>query len=309
MQQRRTADDHRTDDDDPALQSVRYQRAIEMIVLKCESLSADNERLVHRLHYVKKITKRQERDVAILKRRLDLYNDGWRTAQPEPLFRSDMPTLIPADNNVIVRKKYKKREKPSGAATNEPPPSFAEDTEPAVAQEQSQQQQQSLQAPSPAVVEIVDMTTVDTSSSIFSAATAVDPIVVAAPPTATPAPLAKPPKVPKRKRAKTDREKDPNAPKRPANPFFQFCQEQRSILMGELNSELLPGEPELSKQELTRQLAIRWRQLDAEQKLVYNNMYEISKQKYTAEMRAYRDAGGGGGAGGGSRRTTEAMRQ
>lgn len=60
--------------------------------------------------------------------------------------------------------------------------------------------------------------------------------------------------------------------------------------MGELNSELMPGEPELSKQELTRQLANRWRSLDAAAKQVYINMYEISKQKYNDEMESYRES-------------------
>lgn len=63
------------------------------------------------MHSVKKITKRKERDVALLKARLDLYSDEWRTAQPEPQFKGEMPSLIPATNNVVVRKKYKKREK------------------------------------------------------------------------------------------------------------------------------------------------------------------------------------------------------
>jgi len=56
---------------------------------------------------------------------------------------------------------------------------------------------------------------------------------------------------------------DPNAPKRPANPFFQFCQEQRPRVM-----ERLAGEPEPSKQELTRQLATTWKSLSSEDKKV-----------------------------------------
>lgn len=63
----------------------------------------------------------------------------------------------------------------------------------------------------------------------------------------------------KRKGAKAD----PNAPKRPANPFFQFCQEQRPRVM-----ERLAGEPEPSKQELTRQLATTWKSLSSEDKKV-----------------------------------------
>lgn len=75
---------------------------------------------------------------------------------------------------------------------------------------------------------------------------------------------------------------DPNAPKRPANPFFQFCQQQRPRAM-----ERMPGEPEPTKQELTRQLATKWKALSTEDKKVYYDMYERSKEKYVAEMQIY----------------------
>lgn len=61
--------------------------------------------------------------------------------------------------------------------------------------------------------------------------------------------------------------------------------------MDELNSELSPGQPELSKQELTRQLAIRWRTMDAESKQIYINKYNNSKQKYNQEMQTYKRDG------------------
>lgn len=80
----------------------------------------------------------------------------------------------------------------------------------------------------------------------------------------------KPKKTTKRKGAKAD----PNAPKRPANPFFQFCQEQRPRVM-----ERLAGEPEPSKQELTRQLATTWKSLTSEDKKVK------IKEKYDAGYR------------------------
>ncbi|KAJ3624304.1 hypothetical protein MTP99_017940 [Tenebrio molitor] len=89
----------------------------------------------------------------------------------------------------------------------------------------------------------------------------------------------------KRKNART--EKDPKAPKRPSNPFFQFCQEQRQILMEQLNAELKPGEAELTKQELTRQLAIKWKSLSGSDKKIYVDMYERSKEKYAAELSEY----------------------
>lgn len=60
-------------------------------------------------------------------------------------------------------------------------------------------------------------------------------------------------------------ERDPNAPKKPCNAFFQFCQEQRPLVVAEANSEL-GSEP--SKQEVTRQLATRWKALNNEEKRV-----------------------------------------
>ncbi|KAJ8923168.1 hypothetical protein NQ315_001722 [Exocentrus adspersus] len=89
----------------------------------------------------------------------------------------------------------------------------------------------------------------------------------------------------KRKSMKSER--DPNAPKRPSNPFFQFCQEQRQILMEQISAELKPGEMEPTKQELTRQLAIKWKTLSILDKKVYVDRYEKSKEKYVAEMEEY----------------------
>lgn len=58
--------------------------------------------------------------------------------------------------------------------------------------------------------------------------------------------------------------------------------------MDELNGELQPGQPELSKQELTRQLAQRWRSMDPATKQIYVDKYESSKQKYNLEMLSYK---------------------
>ncbi|XP_023026067.1 uncharacterized protein [Leptinotarsa decemlineata] len=99
-------------------------------------------------------------------------------------------------------------------------------------------------------------------------------------------PDKRPPRRPvKRKSVKS--EKDPNAPKRPSNPFFQFCQEQRQILMEQISADLKPGEVEPTKQELTRQLAIKWKTLSVPDKKIYVDRYERSKEKYAAEMEEY----------------------
>ncbi|XP_049868897.1 TCF3 fusion partner homolog [Pectinophora gossypiella] len=89
---------------------------------------------------------------------------------------------------------------------------------------------------------------------------------------------------PKRKSKADKPEKDPNAPKKPCNAFFQFCQEQRPVVVAEASSEM-GSEP--TKQEVTRQLASRWRALTNDEKRVYVAMFERSKEKYAEEMSAY----------------------
>ncbi|XP_013199924.1 uncharacterized protein LOC106142633 [Amyelois transitella] len=88
-----------------------------------------------------------------------------------------------------------------------------------------------------------------------------------------------------KRKSKADKpERDPNAPKKPCNAFFQFCQEQRPLIIAEANTEV-GAEP--TKQEVTRQLASRWRSLSNEEKRVYVAMFERSKEKYAEEMSAY----------------------
>uniref|UniRef100_A0AAG5DU59 INO80 complex subunit F domain-containing protein n=1 Tax=Anopheles atroparvus TaxID=41427 RepID=A0AAG5DU59_ANOAO len=60
-----------------------YRRGVKLLHEKCKALQRSNERLVFRLHKVRKMTKVRERDVERLKARLDNYGDGWRTA-PDP---------------------------------------------------------------------------------------------------------------------------------------------------------------------------------------------------------------------------------
>lgn len=49
--------------------------------------------LLCRLHYVKRISMQKKRDVALLKSRLDVYNDEWRTAQPDPDSKVKLPFI------------------------------------------------------------------------------------------------------------------------------------------------------------------------------------------------------------------------
>lgn len=67
---------------------------------------------------------------------------------------------------------------------------------------------------------------------------------------------------------KSSEKKDPNLPKRPANPFFRFCQEQRPIVLDQI---ITSGEGEPTKQDLTKRLAITWNTMEHSDKKVCTN--------------------------------------
>lgn len=83
---------------------------------------------------------------------------------------------------------------------------------------------------------------------------------------------------------KSTEKKDPNLPKRPANPFFRFCQEQRPIVLDQI---IMSGEGEPTKQDLTKRLAITWNTMEDNDKKIYYDMYVKSKEKYAADMEEY----------------------
>jgi len=91
----------------------------------------------------------------------------------------------------------------------------------------------------------------------------------------------------KGKKAKGDKEKlrDPDLPKRPQNPFFQFCKEQRDAVSDEV-FEL--ENIHLSKKELTKRLATRWNLLNTDQKQIYNIRFEEERDGYNIKMEDYR---------------------
>lgn len=56
----------------------KYKNLVEKLYRKCQDTQTENERLVLRITNTKKLTKSRLRDVEILKKRLDRYNDNWR---------------------------------------------------------------------------------------------------------------------------------------------------------------------------------------------------------------------------------------
>ncbi|XP_055629573.1 TCF3 fusion partner homolog [Toxorhynchites rutilus septentrionalis] len=63
-----------------AERNEQYRKGVRLLQERCKAIQKNNERIVHRLHMVKKMIKRRSREVEIVKNRLDRHNDGWRTA-------------------------------------------------------------------------------------------------------------------------------------------------------------------------------------------------------------------------------------
>ncbi|XP_068632092.1 TCF3 fusion partner homolog [Battus philenor] len=185
-----------------------YRRKYQLLLERCEVLQQDNERIVNRIHEVKKITKRYRKDIKLLIERLDKHGDPFRTATLEMDVKPEVTQIV------------------RPAAKAQPVPRNAEKHNPTGGKKSG----------------------------------------------------------PKRKSRADKPERDPNAPKKPCNAFFQFCQEQRPLVVAETTTEM-GAEP--SKQEITRQLASRWRSLTNDEKRVYVAMFERSKEKYAEEMSAY----------------------
>ena len=72
-----------------------------------------------------------------------------------------------------------------------------------------------------------------------------------------------------------DKEKtprDPNLPKRPQNPFFQFRKEKRDTVAQDVFKSQGVN---LTKKELTKILANQWNSLDSNEKMVSNDCLEF----------------------------------
>merc|ERR1719369_1143036 len=88
-----------------------------------------------------------------------------------------------------------------------------------------------------------------------------------------------------RRKNKDKPPRDPNLPKRPQNPFFQYCKEKRDVVAQDVfkNQGI-----NLTKKELTKILANQWNSLDATAKQIYNERFEEEKAGYTIKMEVYR---------------------
>ncbi|XP_013387719.1 HMG box-containing protein C28F2.11 [Lingula anatina] len=88
----------------------------------------------------------------------------------------------------------------------------------------------------------------------------------------------------KGKKVKSEKEKDPNAPKKPLNAYIMFCNEHRAKVQEAYQKE---HGKDIDHHELTKQLAIMWNNKSTEEKKVYYGKYEVEKEKYAKQMEEY----------------------
>lgn len=72
---------------------------------------------------------------------------------------------------------------------------------------------------------------------------------------------------------------DPNAPKRPANAFFVYCNLMRQQIKEE--------NADASLSDLTRLLGQKWKSLAKDEQKKYYELYKKDKERYATEMTAY----------------------
>jgi len=77
--------------------------------------------------------------------------------------------------------------------------------------------------------------------------------------------------------------KETSGPKKPMNAYLLFCQTNRAIISQEYQA--VEGK-EINSNDLTKELASKWKQMDQSQRQVYLNQYEVEKQRYIKSLQA-----------------------
>ncbi|XP_016956262.1 TCF3 fusion partner homolog [Drosophila biarmipes] len=82
--------------------NLMYKQLVEKLYDKCQKIQAENERCVMRVNGIKKIVRRRNHDVEILKRRLDKHGDDWRSVPmvaPHPKGKTEQKRRGPKPKN------------------------------------------------------------------------------------------------------------------------------------------------------------------------------------------------------------------
>eukprot|EP00099_Drosophila_melanogaster_P027766 NP_730354.2 uncharacterized protein Dmel_CG32202 [Drosophila melanogaster] len=97
---------------------LMYKQLVEKLYDRCQRIQAENERCVMRVNGIKKIVRRRNHDVELLKRRLDKHGDDWRSVPmeaPHPKGKTEQKRRGPKPKN-------KQAADETGAPGSEPGP-------------------------------------------------------------------------------------------------------------------------------------------------------------------------------------------
>lgn len=81
------------------------------------------------------------------------------------------------------------------------------------------------------------------------------------------------------------KKKDPNAPKRAMSSYMHFANSERPKILKE--QENLPDEQKLSFGAIGKELGIRWKGLNADDKKIYEDAASRDRERYQQEMEVY----------------------
>lgn len=234
---------------------------------KCEQFQQANEKLVNRIHHVKKLVKRYKRERRFLTKRLDEHNDNYREAQVPVMWEEDQmynllrptPTFSPhTESPAAVKQKPAKKIK-----SHAKPADLSHDS--SLSTEISPLQSHDRQ-----------------SASIMSS---LQPLFLAHGMKQAESHMS----TPKTKKVKVEKGFTP--PKKPTNAFLMFCDQYRQAIQEEYrreHRELIPHH------ELTKRLAMRWNSLASDDKKVYYDMFEIEKRQYELDMMKHKQPASSG---------------
>ncbi|EDW94591.1 TCF3 fusion partner homolog [Drosophila yakuba] len=81
---------------------LMYKQLVEKLYDRCQRIQAENERCVMRVNGIKKIVRKRNHDVELLKRRLDKHGDNWRSVPmvaPHPKGKTEQKRRGPKPKN------------------------------------------------------------------------------------------------------------------------------------------------------------------------------------------------------------------
>ena len=89
-----------------------------------------------------------------------------------------------------------------------------------------------------------------------------------------------------KKRKRTYRQRDPNAPKRPLTAYFRYLQEQRPLLNEEAKAN--PDGENTKAGDISKIATDRWNQMDSAHQAPYREAYQADMRVYEDAVKAYR---------------------